>query len=348
MRPTLVILTDNFGLNFSGGAIATCRIFVELETAFKEIIVVGKQLGVHPFQQLKFRRYDNRRMAIRTLRQLATPTTIFYGDFYMSYYFILAKLPFYFTYHDNWPEQGQFGWQNALRAWYYVPLYRWIIRRAAWTITVSNFKYEFIRKISPCTSVIRNGINMRITKNAYEVYQPKMDLRILMSGNIDDRKFAWALALFQKIKKGGELSQIQFHLYGKVLDENLAQQLAAFDFVTLAGFQLDIDFSNFDLYCCTSKIENLSIAVCEALCNYTPVLSFDVGGLKEVIAAPSTGILIPPGDIEAFYQALKKISSGQLRFDFSQQDLSEYDWAFAAKAYHKILFKNINPQATNV
>ncbi len=340
MRPTLVILTDNFGLNFSGGAIATCRIFAAMEAAFEEIIVVGKQLGVHPFQQLRFLRYDNRRMAIRQLRKVATARTIFYGDFYMSYYFILAKLPFYFTFHDNWPEQGQFGWRNALRAWYYVPLYRWIIRRAAWTITVSSFKYEFIRNISPRTSVIRNGINTRITKKAYEVYQTKTDLRIIMSGNIDDRKFAWALALFQKIRKEGELSRIQFYLFGKILDENLAQQLAAFDFVTLVGFQLDIDFSNFDLYCCTSKIENLSISVCEALCNYTPVLSFDVGGLKEVIAAPHTGMLIPPGDIGAFYQALQKISRGEVRFDFSQQDLSDYDWSVAASAYHKIIFKN--------
>ena len=339
MRPVLVILSDNFGLNFSGGAIATCRIFKVLENEFSEIVVIGKQLGIHPFHSLRFLTYENRREAIEHIRQLKSSQTIFYGDFYMSYYFILAKVDFYFTYHDNWPEQRQFGWKNACLAWYYIPLYRWIIRKANWTFTVSHFKYNFIRKLSPNTSIIRNGINVEITKKSLKKYKERDSFHVLMSGNIDDRKFGWALALFQLIKKEKSLPQIKFHLLGNILNPKLAKQLKQFDFIKLEGFQMDIDFLQFDLYCCTSKIENLSISVCEALCNYTPVLSFDVGGLSEVIVHRKTGILVAAGQIKEYYNYLKKIVAAQIKFDFSQQNLSTYDWSFAAKEYRKILFK---------
>ena len=67
----LVILTTHFGTNFSGGSTATCEIFSRLEDEFSEVIVVGTELGEHPFRQLQFLPYQNWIEAILILWKLA-------------------------------------------------------------------------------------------------------------------------------------------------------------------------------------------------------------------------------------------------------------------------------------
>ncbi|MEM9328298.1 MAG: hypothetical protein AAGA85_21705, partial [Bacteroidota bacterium] len=104
MKRKLVILTTHFGLNFSGGSKATCEVFGLLQSDFDEICVVGTQLGDHPFKSLDFREYRNWLHAVQIIRSLKSPEVLFYGDFFNSFLFILAGVPFHFTYHDNWPE----------------------------------------------------------------------------------------------------------------------------------------------------------------------------------------------------------------------------------------------------
>ena len=329
----LVILSDNFGLNFSGGAIATCRIFEQLENQFLEIIVIAKQVGIHPFKTIKFLKYTNRSEAIRHIKSIQKEQTIFYGDFYMAYYFILARRPFFFTYHDNWPEQGGFGWQNYWRSYYFNPVYRWIFANARMVITVSEFKHRFVSRVTSQTCVIRNGINAAIKKQEAKAFRPGEKLRIIMLGTVDDRKFAWALPLFRQIAFEQDLKNIQIDIFGHSPDLNLLKELEAFSFVQHKGFSSAIDFRDYHLLLCTSKIENLSIAVCEALLNHTPVLTYDVGGLKEVIDMPRTGFLVPPANVDVMYAYLKQIYRGAATFDFEKQDLSEFDWTIAAQRY---------------
>lgn len=336
----LVVLTDNFGLNFSGGAIATCRIFEPIQNDFSEVIVIGKQLGEHPFRHLRFLPYENQKEAIQHIRDLEQEgNVVFYGDFYMAVYFALTNVPFYFTYHDNWPEQKAYGWKNYFWSLYYLPLYQLIFRKAAWVFTVSNFKLSFIQQYTTKVSVVRNGINSVLTKKHPLTIPVDKPAKIIMLGNIDDRKFGWALSLFKLIKKKRDKLNFSIDIYGTEQDKSLARRLAAFEFVQLKGFHSDIRFDDYHLSLCTSKIENLSIAVCEALLNYTPVISFDVGGLHEVIRHEQNGCLIKAGDINAFYETLKKVLDGKINFRFDQSHLEDFDWEVAAAAYRKLMFE---------
>ncbi|MEM1137563.1 MAG: hypothetical protein AAGI07_17110, partial [Bacteroidota bacterium] len=76
-RKRLVILTTHFGTNFSGGSTATCEIFSRIEDEFKEIIVVGTQLGAHPFTSLKFFKYKSWLQALLILKKLKAKDAIF-------------------------------------------------------------------------------------------------------------------------------------------------------------------------------------------------------------------------------------------------------------------------------
>jgi glycosyltransferase involved in cell wall biosynthesis len=333
----LVILTDNFGVNFSGGAIATARTFACLQDEFAEIFVIGKQVGVHGFRQLTLLPYKNAFEAIAHIRSFDVKNTIFYADFYMAYYFILARVPFYFTYHDNWPEQKKFGWQNYLCSFFYIPIYHWIIKKANWVVTVSNYKYQFTSSLTSRTSIIRNGINCEITKyNSYSVESEEV-IRCIMLGNIDDRKYGWALDLFQCIDRDNGFKNISIDIFGRLLDVKLAQKLEQFSFVQLKDFTMNVDFRPYHFFLNTSKIENLSISVCEALLNHTPVFCFNVGGLREVVEHGYTGMLAQKGHIKELFTYLQDACLGRITFDFSRQNLAAYDWHYTAQEYKKIL-----------
>ena len=61
------------------------------------------------------------------------------------------------------------------------------------------------------------------------------------------------------------------------------------------------------MYICTSNYEGISNSLLEALCLGMPVISTDhpTGGARELIRDHVNGILIPVGDVEALYEAMK-------------------------------------------
>ncbi len=338
MKKKLVVLTDNFGLNFSGGAIATCRIFEPIQHDFSDIIVIGNKVGDHPFKNITFLEYQNRKGAIQHINSFKNNAqVVFYGDFYMTYYYILAKVPYYFTYHDNWPEQKYLSLGNSIKSYFYIPLYKWIIKKSQHTITVSDFKFKFISKLNKNTSIIRNGINSGITKQKYTAHNPAEKLKIIMLGNIESRKFGLAPKLFEILQTQGLLTQITIDIFGNVLDEKLAGKIQSYKNISLKGFSKNIDFNSYDLLLSTSRMENLSLAVVEALANHTPVVCFNVGGLKEVVTNNETGILVSKDDVVEMCAVISGMIEGKTVFDFSKQDLSEYSWDIAAEKYKKIL-----------
>ena len=63
------------------------------------------------------------------------------------------------------------------------------------------------------------------------------------------------------------------------------------------------------MYVCSSNYEGLSNSLIEALCMGMPVISTDhpIGGAREMITDRLNGLLVPVGDTEALYQAMKYI-----------------------------------------
>jgi glycosyltransferase involved in cell wall biosynthesis len=158
-----------------------------------------------------------------------------------------------------------------------------------------------------------------------------------MLGNIDDRKYGWAFEIFKLMAQDNLSQRISIDIFGRILDHKLAEQLSQFSFVALKDFTTHVDFRPYHFFLNTSKIENLSISVCEALANHTPAFCFDVGGLGEVVQHRQNGMLASPGQIDEFFTYLQAACSGHVRFDFSTQDLAAYDWHRAAQQYKQII-----------
>ena len=81
--------------------------------------------------------------------------------------------------------------------------------------------------------------------------------------------------------------------------------------VHAAGFVSDIDpaIAGLDMLWHPSRAEGLGTAVIDAMSLGVPPVAFAVGGLPEVIEHDVSGILIPPGDSQAFASAAARLVS---------------------------------------
>lgn len=321
----LVILTTHFGTNFSGGSTATCEIFSRLEQHFRGVTVIGTQLGEHPFKSLEFVKYNNWWEGIKIIKQWARQEVIFYGDFYNAFLLVLARVPFFFTYHDNWPEMRQFGMMNRIRSFFYISAYVQIFRNALHVFSVSDFKAAFISRFTHRFSVVRNGYSKG------HISPIDKSSNVLMVGNIDRRKYAKAYEFFKYLEEQGPPS-LQIDLYGHVIDQSLANRLAAFSFVKIKGYHEQLPYGQYKFLLHTSLMENLPITFCEALHHGLPIVAFNVGGSAEIIGEMQ-GILIPPYSIEELYRAFVKMSNNEDQETFHCEVPASYDWDVCSEQY---------------
>lgn len=328
-KKNLIFYGEKFGLEFSGGCIATCRIFEEVQHAFNRVVVISKELGNHHIDNLQHIPCEDMNEAVKILSRINPNENIFYGDFFDALALVTADVPFYFTYHDNWPEQMFLSTTDKERAPVYMTIYEQIFRKAEKVFTVSQHKKTYIEKYTDKISLIRNGINHEVRKQTYESYKGGT-LKILMTGNVDVRKYMKAVPLFEALLK--EDLDIRVDVYGLENDKLVASYLADFHFVKIKGYHSEIPFEEYDMYLSTSFIENLSIAVVEALKNHLPVVCFDVGGLNEVVNEQN-GIIVSPYEIGLMKKAIIDIYNANISFSFNNESLQEFDWKIAGKQF---------------
>jgi glycosyltransferase involved in cell wall biosynthesis len=70
---------------------------------------------------------------------------------------------------------------------------------------------------------------------------------------------------------------------------------------------------------CPSHREGFGVVCAEAMAYGRPVVAGDVGGLRDLVAHEETGLLVPPGDVEALRAALQRLlGDADLRRRFGQ------------------------------
>ena len=95
-----------------------------------------------------------------------------------------------------------------------------------------------------------------------------------------------------------------------------AEQLGIADRTHFLGMRENVAslYAACDVVALTSANEGTPVSLIEALAAGTPVVSTDVGGVRDVVDADRTGLLVPFGDVEAFAGALTTIAEdGALR-----------------------------------
>lgn len=89
--------------------------------------------------------------------------------------------------------------------------------------------------------------------------------------------------------------------------KDLAESLGVSDFVEFTGVVPDTEnyLAKSDVFVLSSYREAMPLSVLEAMAAGLPIISTDVGGLKDVVK--DNGILVEAGNEDAFYNAMKKM-----------------------------------------
>lgn len=88
--------------------------------------------------------------------------------------------------------------------------------------------------------------------------------------------------------------------------EKLAEKLGIGTKVVFTGYRKDIPavIADLDIFALSSVTESLGIVNLEAMAMGKPVVSFDVGGVSELVVDKETGLLVPPKDAKALAKAI--------------------------------------------
>lgn len=89
----------------------------------------------------------------------------------------------------------------------------------------------------------------------------------------------------------------------------LATQLGIADRVTFAGWVDDPGplLATCDAFALPSRHEGFPLAVLEAMARHVPVVATDVGSVRDAVVHEETGLLVPPGDVDALRVALQRV-----------------------------------------
>lgn len=114
--------------------------------------------------------------------------------------------------------------------------------------------------------------------------------------------------------------------------------------IKLHGWQQDLKpfFSKIDIFAMSSLWEGLPCAVVEAKLFKLPVVSYDVGGTKEIISNGKNGFLIKPGDKKSLCNKLAFLinsSSFRAKLGAKEYDFKEFDKNHTM-ALHRKLYEN--------
>ncbi len=98
----------------------------------------------------------------------------------------------------------------------------------------------------------------------------------------------------------------------RALVQRLAAASPAADRITLAGFvehrRVPAVLASLDVLVLPSAYEEMGSVLTEAMAAGLPVVASDVGGIPEVVRHGVTGLLVPPGDVDALAAALDRVA----------------------------------------
>lgn len=205
----------------------------------------------------------------------------------------------------------------------YLKVEDFLSRFADWSVSNSQAGQEYLikRGIDPSRiKVIYNGINLsRLTHDEESVRQVRQRLGVPSGGKVvgmiarlfpvkNHSMFLQAAALINKA-----IPETRFAIVGdgplRSSLEALSKNLGLGSKVVFFGEQRDVGtfLCAFDIAALTSDTEGCSNSLLEAMALGKPVVATDVGGNRELIHQGKTGLLVPPGNIQAFAEAVLRL-----------------------------------------
>ncbi|MGZ9108702.1 MAG: glycosyltransferase [Micavibrio sp.] len=205
-------------------------------------------------------------------------------------------------------------------------------------ISPSHANLERAKKLIPAVSRSLSCVIRNVPEEIPSLPErEKSDyIRLLFAGRLDPVKgIGFLLRTLDKMS-----SAYKFHLtvLGTGPDEQrLKAEFGQKTWVTFRGFVPKDDvaaaLAESDLYCMPSLVaESYGLVTAQALRLGTPVIGSDAGGTAELVRDDITGILLPPGDGEAWQDAFSKIFSNPELLTAWRENAVRHAYEFDEKA----------------
>jgi len=94
-----------------------------------------------------------------------------------------------------------------------------------------------------------------------------------------------------------------------------------------------------DVLCLTSKNEGTPVSLIEAQAANIPVITTDVGGVRDIMLDGETGYIIPPGDEDLYVERLIDLCDDENKRSY----MSQNGWTFVENKFqYETLIKNMD------
>ncbi len=202
---------------------------------------------------------------------------------------------------------------------------RWLVRpfarRVKAYVCVSHDSARFAESVldlkPDSARVIYNGMPVPNVIAPLVPASPPGTLRIGSVGRLAEQK-----GLHTLIEAMRSLPQCRLTLVGEGPErttlEGLVRRYSLGDRVEFAGWAEPPWTGTwaFDVLAMPSINEGFPLVIVEAMLAGIPVVASTVGGIPEIVVPDSTGLLVPPGDVDALVHALRRLADDpQLRRD---------------------------------
>jgi glycosyltransferase involved in cell wall biosynthesis len=262
---------------------------------------------------------------------------------------ISAKVPVVVhTFHGH-VFHSYFG---KMKTWLYKTIERRLARKSNGIIAISNLqKIELAQeyriskeqkiKVIPLGFDLRRFSELRETERVAvrsELYLADDEVAVAIIGRLAPVKDHLFFLKVIEYVAGKTKSRFRVFIVGdgserSVIEREVQRINARFPgLITLTSWITDIARFNagIDIVCLTSKNEGTPVSLIEAQASGIPVLSTDVGGVRDVVRDGETGFIIPVGELETYARQLRMlIDDEKMRLKMSQNG-----WSFVRDRFH--------------
>ena len=164
------------------------------------------------------------------------------------------------------------------------------------------------------------------------------DVAIAIIGRLTKIKnHAFFLDVVTKLLENGQKNAVYFIVGDGELKEEIQERVdqlkTTFDVdIRLTSWIKDIASFNagMDIICLTSDNEGTPVSLIEAQASNVPVLTTNVGGVRDIVLEGKTGYVINKGNLEEYVEKLGNlINNKELRKEFSKNG-----WLFVKEKFH--------------
>jgi glycosyltransferase involved in cell wall biosynthesis len=139
-------------------------------------------------------------------------------------------------------------------------------------------------------------------RSFHSIYNPVMALRVLRQVR--------AVLPEATLTMGGQDKGLEPSLRREAVRMGVADAVRFVGFLDRAGKMREGEAA--DIFINTSRIDNTPVAIIEACAMGLPVVSTDVGGIRDLLSDGVSGLLVPDDDVQAMAEAILRLVSDPL------------------------------------